>query len=78
MRSHEISDTLFNRASKVIPGGTYGHLAPSSGLPRHLLIFVRKVKVLVLKMLTEMNGWTSCVHMVLCCMDTTILKLKKQ
>ena len=42
MRSHEISDTLFNRASKVIPGGTYGHLAPSSGLPRHFAHFCAK------------------------------------
>ena len=39
MRSHEKSDLLFKRAAKVIPGGTYGHLAPSSGLPRHFAHF---------------------------------------
>ena len=31
----DISDSLFSRALKVIPGGTYGHVAPIAGLPRH-------------------------------------------
>ena len=30
-----ISDSLFSRALKVIPGGIYGHVAPIAGLPRH-------------------------------------------
>ena len=29
------SDELFLRASKVIPGGIYGHVTPVAGLPRH-------------------------------------------
>ncbi|MBT7406359.1 MAG: aminotransferase class III-fold pyridoxal phosphate-dependent enzyme [Opitutae bacterium] len=31
----DISDSLFSRALKVIPGGIYGHVAPIAGLPRH-------------------------------------------
>lgn len=39
MRSHNTSEILFKRASRVIPGGTYGHIAPASGLPRHFAHF---------------------------------------
>ena len=39
MRSHNKSEILFKRASRVIPGGTYGHIAPASGLPRHFAHF---------------------------------------
>jgi glutamate-1-semialdehyde 2,1-aminomutase len=39
MRSHNKSEFLFKRASRVIPGGTYGHIAPASGLPRHFAHF---------------------------------------
>ncbi len=34
------SDRLLERASKVIPGGIYGHVAPVAGLPRHLPHYV--------------------------------------
>ena len=36
------SDRLFDRATKVIPGGTYGHTSPASSLPRHFPSFTRK------------------------------------
>ena len=39
MRSQNKSEILFKRASRVIPGGTYGHIAPASGLPRHFAHF---------------------------------------
>ena len=39
MRSHNTSEILFKRASRVIPGGTYGHIAPASALPRHFAHF---------------------------------------
>ena len=41
MNSRDKSDQLFERASKVIPGGTYGHLSPASGLPRHFAHFCK-------------------------------------
>ena len=28
------SDELFLRATKVVPGGIYGHVAPAAGLPK--------------------------------------------
>ncbi|MBC8350179.1 MAG: aminotransferase class III, partial [Verrucomicrobia bacterium] len=32
--SRKRSDELFLRATKVVPGGIYGHLAPAGGLPK--------------------------------------------
>ena len=39
MKAHSKSDSLFERASQVIPGGTYGHIAPAAGLPRQFAHF---------------------------------------
>lgn len=39
MKAHIKSDSLFERASQVIPGGTYGHIAPAAGLPRQFAHF---------------------------------------
>ena len=44
--------------------------------PDILPIFVAKVKEFILRMLMVMNGWTSCVHMDRCFMDTIILRSK--
>ena len=35
MKKRTQSDELFERASKVVPGGIYGHVSPAAGLPRH-------------------------------------------
>lgn len=37
----EISDQVFDRASKVIPGGIYGHVAPAAGLPRFFPHYIK-------------------------------------
>ena len=37
----EISDQFFARASKVIPGGIYGHVAPAAGLPRFFPHYIK-------------------------------------
>ena len=40
----DISDQLFARAAKVIPGGIYGHVAPAAGLPRHFPHYIKSGK----------------------------------
>ena len=39
---HFSSESLFNRAAKVIPGGSYGHTSPVSSLPLHFPKFAEK------------------------------------
>ena len=42
MKSRIQSDSLSLRASKVIPGGTYGHVSPATNLPRDFAHFCNK------------------------------------
>ena len=42
MKSRIQSDSLSIRASKVIPGGTYGHVSPATNLPRDFAHFCNK------------------------------------
>ena len=51
---------LFRRASKVIPGGIYGHASPAAGLPEHFLTMRKKHMGVGTGMLMAANTWTSC------------------
>ena len=44
MKTGKESHKLFQRASKVIPGGIYGHTSPISGLPDVFPYYCRRAK----------------------------------
>ena len=52
---------LFRRASKVIPGGIYGHASPAAGLPGAFPYYAEKQMGVGTGMWMAANIWTSCV-----------------